>query len=143
MKFPFVKVSDSEEATGEIAKQFATVLSEGDIVLLNGNLGSGKTFFVKQLCSALGIEGVTSPTFSIVNEYYGKLKIYHFDFYRVNNFRELEDIGFEEYFDDGEAVILIEWADMFPEAFPAKNIYRIDFKKSDAEIREISIKFVI
>ena len=143
MELPFRKISDNEDITGEIAKQFASVLSEGDIVLLNGELGSGKTLFVKKICDALDIQGVTSPTFSIVNEYYGKLKIYHFDFYRINNFRELQDIGFEEYLDDVESLIFIEWSDMFPEAVPAENIYRVDFKQSSENIREISIKFII
>jgi len=143
MEFPFKKKISTEEDTKQVANLFSEVLKEGDIVLLNGNLGSGKTFFVKQICRTFGIDNVTSPTFSIVNEYYGDIKIYHFDFYRINKLVELEDIGFDEYIDDVESIIFIEWADMFPEILPDKNIYNVDFIKTKNEEREISIKFVI
>jgi len=143
MEFPFKKKISTEEDTKQVANLFSEVLKEGDIVLLNGNLGSGKTFFVKQICGTFGIDNVTSPTFSIVNEYYGDIKIYHFDFYRINKLVELEDIGFDEYIDDVESIIFIEWADMFPEILPNKNIYKVNFIKTKNEEREISIKFVI
>ena len=142
MEFPFKKKISTEEDTKQVANLFSEVLKEGDIVLLNGNLGSGKTFFVKQICRTFGIDNVTSPTFSIVNEYYGDIKIYHFDFYRINKLVELEDIGFDEYIDDVESIIFIEWADMFPEVLPHKNIYNIDFIKTENEEREILIKFI-
>lgn len=142
MEFPFQKKIKTEHDTEKAADAFSKVLKEGDIVLLNGNLGSGKTFFVKHLCRTFGIDNVTSPTFSIVNEYYGKIKIYHFDFYRINKLVELEDIGFDEYIDDAESIIFIEWADMFPEILPAKNIYRANFIKKGNEEREISIEFI-
>jgi len=142
MKFPFKKRISTEEDTKQVAKLFSKVLKEGDIVLLNGNLGTGKTFFVKHVCKEFGIGSVTSPTFSIVNEYYGGIKIYHFDFYRINKLVELEDIGFDEYIDDVESIIFIEWADMFPEVLPHKNIYNIDFIKTENEEREILIKFI-
>lgn len=143
MEFPFKKNISTEEDTKQVANLFSEVLKEGDIVLLNGNLGSGKTFFVKQICRAFGIDDVTSPTFSIVNEYYGDIKIYHFDFYRINKLVELEDIGFDEYIDDVESIIFIEWADMFPEILPTKKIYNVNFIKAENEERVISIKFVI
>jgi len=85
MLLPFAKIIRSEEETIKIAGNFARLLKPGDVVILTGNLGSGKTFFVRYAVKQFGIDSVSSPTFAIVNEYDGSMKIYHFDFYRIKN----------------------------------------------------------
>ncbi|MDH7528828.1 MAG: tRNA (adenosine(37)-N6)-threonylcarbamoyltransferase complex ATPase subunit type 1 TsaE [Ignavibacteria bacterium] len=133
-------MSNSPEETFEIAKDFSSELKPGDIVALIGNLGTGKTIFVKGICAGLNAEqNPLSPTFSIINEYNGKYKIYHFDFYRIKNIEELYDIGYEDYFND-ESICLIEWADMFPEILPKDTIeVKIEFGEIENQ-RKISIK---
>ncbi len=115
-------ISYSPEQTFEIAKSFSSELKQGDIVALIGNLGSGKTIFVKGICEGLEAkQNPLSPTFSIINEYNGKFTIYHFDFYRIRNIEELYDIGYEDYFND-ESICLIEWADLFEDLLPSDHI---------------------
>jgi len=121
-----------------LCKKFSSVLTNGNIVLLDGNLGTGKTTFVKLICSNFGITEITSPSFSIVNEYSGKYKIYHFDFYRIKKKEELFDIGFFDYLNDDEAIIFIEWADLFPDIIPEK-YYKISIKFDPKDIREVQI----
>ena len=84
MILPCTKIAEDEKHTIKIASEFASCINPGDLVALTGDLGAGKTFFVKAVCAGLGIENVTSPTFSIVNEYSGKYLVNHFDFYRIN-----------------------------------------------------------
>jgi tRNA threonylcarbamoyladenosine biosynthesis protein TsaE len=111
---------NSEEETKKLAHEYAAGLIPGDIVVLNGNLGTGKTFFIREAVKFFEVAAVSSPTFALVNEYEGKIKIYHFDFYRINRLEELYDIGFEDYLNDEEAVIFIEWGNLFPEILPHK-----------------------
>jgi tRNA threonylcarbamoyladenosine biosynthesis protein TsaE len=113
---------NSENETIELASRFSADLEPGDVVILNGNLGAGKTFFIRQALKNLGIDSVSSPTFTLVNEYVGKYKIYHFDFYRINNSSELFDIGFNDYLNDDESVIFIEWGNLIPEILPHKRM---------------------
>lgn len=103
-------------------------LKSGDIICLIGELGTGKTHLVKGIAKGLLIEdNITSPTFTIVNEYEGRLKLYHFDVYRVNDPYEIEAIGFDEYiFSDG--VSIIEWANYIEELIPEEHI-TIEIKK--------------
>lgn len=114
-------VTQSEEETIAAAERFSQALLDGDVVALRGDLGSGKTQFAKGICRGLGIrEHVTSPTFTIVNEYTGgKFPVYHFDFYRLRSLNELHEIGYEEYIND-EGVCLLEWADMIEEKLPVR-----------------------
>lgn len=114
------ETSNSEEETIELAKEFASVLKGGDVVVLNGNLGAGKTFFIREVSFCFNVSSVSSPTFALVNEYKGTIQIYHFDFYRINKVEELYDIGFEGYLDNEDAVIFIEWGNLFPEILPRK-----------------------
>ncbi len=121
-------LSHSPEETFEFAGEIADKLKDRDVIALYGELGSGKTHFVKGLCNALKInEEVSSPTFILVNEYSSKRfkKIFHFDFYRLNNEDELRDIGFEEYLNEGN-LILIEWPKL-AERFLPDNTIRIYF----------------
>ncbi len=142
MDFPFEKIITTEKETEQIARQFANALSPGDVVLLEGNLGSGKTFFVKALLKNFGISNVNSPTFAIVNEYSnGELKFYHFDFYRINKEYELYDIGIEDYISDENAITFIEWADLFPNAV-SKADYKIKIELSRDGTRKFLIEKV-
>lgn len=125
-------ISNSPEETFIIARNFSNELQEGDIVALIGNLGSGKTIFVKGICEGLNAtQNPLSPTFSIINEYTGKFKIYHFDFYRIKDIEELYDIGYEDYFND-QSICLIEWADLFESVLPAEHI-KILFEFGETE----------
>jgi tRNA threonylcarbamoyladenosine biosynthesis protein TsaE len=122
MDFPYSRKSRSEADTDNIAKEFSKHVIKGMVISLNGNLGSGKTYFVKRVLEVFDVSNVNSPTFAIVNEYYGKNNFYHIDFYRINYDNELHDIGIEDYFGDGEAVIFIEWGNMFPDILPKQRI---------------------
>ncbi|MGE5795231.1 MAG: tRNA (adenosine(37)-N6)-threonylcarbamoyltransferase complex ATPase subunit type 1 TsaE [Ignavibacteria bacterium] len=121
MEFPYSKHAASLEETIRLAKEFAGCIKGGEIIVLNGNLGTGKTFFIKSVLRNLGIHDVSSPTFTLINEYCGKFNVYHFDFYRINKPEELIDIGYYDYF-NGNAVIFIEWGDLFPAMLPRKRI---------------------
>jgi tRNA threonylcarbamoyladenosine biosynthesis protein TsaE len=112
----------SENETIALTKEFSDKIKEGDIIILNGNLGTGKTFFIKHLLKTFKVYNVNSPSFAIVNEYRGTKKIYHFDFYRINKIEELFDIGFNDYLNDKDAIIFIEWGNLFEEILPEKRI---------------------
>jgi len=102
------------EQTREVAKAFAKSLASPMIVLLNGDLGSGKTTFVKEIVGALGCDDlVTSPTFTLLNTYNAKFPIYHFDMYRLSSAEEAMNVGFEEYFDKRtlDGVCFVEWSE--------------------------------
>jgi len=138
MELPFKTFVNSEEETLSVAKEFAKILKEGDIITLNGDLGTGKTFFVKAVCKEYNFENVNSPTFAIVYEYSGDKKIYHFDFYRIKKIEELYDLGIEEYLNDEEAITFIEWADLMKEVLPNK-FYSVTIKMTEENKREIDI----
>ena len=110
--------SSSPEATREFARKLASFLIVGDVVLLQGDLGAGKTEFVKGLAEGLKVtERVTSPTFTLMNLYQGTMPVYHFDLYRLDDSEELINIGFEEFI-GGDGVAVIEWPDLFPTEMP-------------------------
>ncbi len=139
MDLPFKATLNSETETKKIAADFSEIIKKGDVICLYGDLGSGKTFFVKSVCEKFGIFDVNSPTFAIVNEYSGNIKVYHFDFYRLKNSGELMDIGFYEYLNDKDAVSFIEWSEKFPEILPQNRI-EIYLKFVDELKREIEIR---
>jgi tRNA threonylcarbamoyladenosine biosynthesis protein TsaE len=122
MSFLFSHKIYSEDETIALASKFSSELKPGDVIILNGNLGAGKTFFIKHALKNIGIDNVSSPTFAIVNEYKGKFRIYHFDFYRLNNPAELFDIGFNDYLSDDDSIILIEWGNLLPGVLPRKRL---------------------
>ena len=100
---------------------FAGRLSPGEVLVFTGNLGSGKTTLIQGICRGLGVEEtVTSPTFTLINEYRGRLPVYHFDFYRLHSAVELTDLGLEEYL-YGEGVCLVEWPELIAEWLPAQH----------------------
>jgi len=129
-------LSYSKEMTFDIGAKLARILKKGDIISLNGDLGAGKTHLVKGIAKGLGInEDITSPTFTIVNEYYGEMPLYHFDVYRISDVSELYEIGFEEYI-YGDGISVIEWGDLVDEVLPKDKI-RIFIKVIDENTREI------
>ena len=134
MDFPFSFISKSEEDTIAIAREFADSIENGMIIIFFGNLGAGKTFFIKQVLQKFNIKNANSPTFAIVNEYKGDRIFYHLDFYRINKETELFDIGIEDYFYDQESVIFIEWGNLFPKILPKKRI-EINISYNDNDLR--------
>jgi tRNA threonylcarbamoyladenosine biosynthesis protein TsaE len=112
-------ISDSPSATERAGREFARDLTAGSVVALVGALGAGKTQFVKGLAAEIGAPvAVTSPTFTLVHEYTGgRLPIYHFDFFRLEDRQSAERLGLDEYF-FGDGISVVEWADKFPDLMP-------------------------
>ena len=110
---PIIKTMNSVEDTEKLASEIAEILEKGDILLFTGEIGTGKTTFIQALAKNLGIkELVTSPTFVIhMLRDSGRIPLSHVDLYRLNNDDEVENIGFEEYYD--EAITVVEWADRY------------------------------
>lgn len=132
----------SVSETINLGKQFAKNAKEGDIYCLCGDIGAGKTHFTKGFALGLSIdEDITSPTFTIVNEYKGRLKLYHFDVYRIEEIYEMDDTGYEDmFFSNG--VCLIEWAEIIKEIIPENAVwiyFERDFNK-DCDYRKIIVK---
>ena len=123
----FELISNSENETKQIAEKFAKQLKKGDIVVLTGDLGSGITKFVEGILTYFGKqEEISSPTFTIVNEYSAYENIYHFDVYRLEDVDEFYAIGGEEYFDKG--ICLIEWGEIIEEILPERYL-KVTFKR--------------
>jgi len=133
--------TDSPEATRAVAAALGEFLLPGDLVLLVGDLGAGKTAFTQGLARGLGVDGpVTSPTFTIVQEYDGRLPLTHVDVYRLERVQDLHDLGFDELVDDGR-VTIVEWGDLIAQALPADHlVVRIDPGVADNE-RVLDLSF--
>lgn len=133
-----MKVNNLKE-TNDIATKIATYLNKGDLITLEGELGVGKTAFVKGLAKGLNIkEVITSPTFTIIKEYTGDLPLYHMDAYRLEHAEE--DIGFEEYF-DGDGVSVVEWAHFIELYLPEERL-NIEIQYIDENSRYITFESV-
>jgi tRNA threonylcarbamoyladenosine biosynthesis protein TsaE len=133
-------ISNSPAETEAIGQRFAKGVDAGSVLALEGDLGSGKTQFVKGLVAGLGSgAAVTSPTFTIVHEYPGgRFPVYHFDFFRLEDRQSVARLGLDDYFfDDGVSVI--EWADRFPEFIPAQARW-ILFEIKSENTRAITLK---
>ena len=127
-------LSKSREQTQEFAAQYAKTLKAGDVVLLDGDMGAGKTVFAKGIALGLGIEEeVTSPTYAYMNDYDGRL--FHYDCYRIETPEQAERLGLADYFDMG-GICLIEWAQNIAPLLP-KNVKRVQIKKINENEREI------
>lgn len=112
--------STSPAATRELGRRLSRCLVRGDVVLLQGDLGAGKTEFVKGMAEGFrATDLVTSPTFTLLNVYQGTLPIYHFDLYRLEDAEELDNIGFDEFV-GGDGVAVIEWAERFLSVMPTE-----------------------
>lgn len=133
-----IHTSASESETFELAKRLAESFQGQEVVFLTGELGAGKTVFAKGIASGLGLEDVNqvcSPSFTLVNIYQAKYPIYHIDLYRLRKNSEIEDLGWEDYFDRG--VIIVEWAEKLKMELEA---IRISIEVLNDETRKITIK---
>lgn len=136
MKIQQIKTASSEE-TFKLGKRLAPYLEPGNVITLEGDLGTGKTVFAKGIAEGLGVtEHVTSPTFTMIKEYNGSLPLYHMDVYRLEHSEE--DLGFAEYF-YGDGVTLVEWAQFIEDYLPAERL-NIKLKYIDEHMRLITFK---
>jgi tRNA threonylcarbamoyladenosine biosynthesis protein TsaE len=133
-------ISNNAAETEEIGRRFANNLDTGSVLALEGDLGSGKTQFTKGLVAALGSSiPVTSPTFTIIHEYPGgRLPVYHFDFFRLEDQESVARLGLDDYL-FGDGISVIEWADRFPEFIPEQARW-ILFEIKSQNARAISTK---
>jgi tRNA threonylcarbamoyladenosine biosynthesis protein TsaE len=131
--------TQSESETAAAGRELGKTLSAGDVVLLSGVLGAGKTAFVRGLTEGLGTDGsdVTSPTFTLVQEYRGgRLPLIHVDLYRLNDPREIDDLGLDELAAD--AVLAVEWAEKLPR--PPAGAIEVHIEHADGDIRILTIR---
>ncbi len=129
-------VSNSPSETSGFGKRLGKLLLPGDFVALVGELGAGKTQFVKGVATGLKISSsdlITSPTYALLNIHKGRIPLYHFDLYRLNDVEDVAELGFEEYF-SGDGASIVEWAERLGNLLPQENIV-IQFKVDDAERR--------
>ena len=134
-----VYYTNSDKETEAIGEQFGRSVKDGTVVAMYGDLGAGKTAFVRGMARGMGItERVSSPTFTIVNEYLGDRTLIHFDMYRLGSADELFDIGWEDYLARG-AVCAVEWSENVEEAFYGDEI-RLTIEKTSDTSRKITIE---
>ena len=139
MTAPEDHTTHSEAETTALARRLAAKLSAGNVVLLHGDLGAGKTAFVRGLAEGLGVppEDVSSPTFTLIQEYRGgRVALFHVDLYRLDDPREIEDLGLDEIGRDG--VLAIEWAEKLPRA-PAGAV-SVSFEHGEGDTRTIQVR---
>ena len=129
-----------ESETAEVGKILASMLKSGDIVAFYGDLGAGKTAFVKGMAAELESEDtVNSPTFSLVNQYRGRLDLFHFDMYRISSEEELYSIGFYDYLGYENAVFAIEWIENVEDYIPEAQ-FGVSIEKLGENIRRITLR---
>ena len=134
-------LTKSDKETIWFGKKLGELLSSGDLIALTGNLGSGKTWFSKGIALGLGVDEdtvITSPSFSLVNEYNGRHLIYHMDLYRLGDMPDLFSAGLEEYFYYDDGVVIMEWAERWPELLPESKI-EVSLEIIDEQKRIITI----
>lgn len=130
--------SKSTEETLRLGKRIGSVLKPNEVIALTGQLGAGKTTLIQGIAEGLGVKDyVTSPSFIIINEYQGRISLYHIDLYRLNEGIEIRDLGIEEYFTCG-GVCVIEWAERLKNLLP-KSAETIEIKIISEQEREICV----
>jgi len=132
-------ITQSDQETIAFGRRLGSCLMPGDVVALAGELGSGKTWLAKGIALGLGISPdtvVTSPSFALVNEYQGRMTLFHMDIYRLESLSEFISAGLEEYLESGEVVVL-EWADRWPQILPERNI-KVELRILDDHRREMT-----
>ncbi|MDI6762429.1 MAG: tRNA (adenosine(37)-N6)-threonylcarbamoyltransferase complex ATPase subunit type 1 TsaE [Thermodesulfobacteriota bacterium] len=132
--------SKSPSETLRFGKQIGRLLQRGDVVALMGELGAGKTQFIKGLAQGVGVGKsvyVSSPSFTLINEYNGEIPFYHIDLYRLEEEKEAEELGLEEYF-HGEGITAIEWADRIPSLLPGEFL-RVNIHYTGKQTRSIEL----
>jgi tRNA threonylcarbamoyladenosine biosynthesis protein TsaE len=134
--------SESSKATEALARVVSDYVLGGDVVLLAGDLGAGKTVFARGLAEGLGVtDPVVSPTFTLAREYHGRVRVVHADIYRLDHVRELADLGFDDADDD--TVTVVEWGDVVSGAFGVDRLeVRLDFVPGRDDARQITISAV-
>lgn len=133
-------ITESAEETSKIGEQLGRLLGKGNIVCLSGDLGAGKTAFTQGIAKGMGVKDyVTSPTYTIINEYEGGLPLYHFDVYRLNDVEEMYELGYEEYF-FGDGVVVLEWADIVRDIIPVERLWITILNTKGDNSREIIIE---
>ena len=131
--FSCTVVTHAPQETAALAERLGAAAEAGNVLCLVGDLGAGKTLFTQGFARGLGVtEEVTSPTFALMNQYCGRLPVTHFDLYRLEREEELDEIGFYEFAEPSGGVVLIEWADKFPDALPKPHI-RLEIERGDTE----------
>ena len=130
---------DSLDNIRAAAREFVKNMGEGNVYAFYGKMGAGKTTFIKAICEELGVDDViTSPTFSIVNEYRSETTgelIYHFDFYRIKKLEEVYDVGYEDYFYSG-ALCFLEWPELIEELLPGSAV-KVTITQNDDDSRTV------
>ncbi|CEN97361.1 MAG: tRNA (adenosine(37)-N6)-threonylcarbamoyltransferase complex ATPase subunit type 1 TsaE [Paeniclostridium sp.] len=126
---------ENEEQTKDIGYKLGKMVTPKSVICLIGDLGAGKTTMTQSLAKALEVDDyITSPTFTIVNEYEGRIPLYHFDVYRIGSSDEMYDIGFDEYI-DGDGVCIIEWANLIEDILPNEYLYiEMNYKETGREM---------
>lgn len=133
-------ITSSANETMEFAKNFAKTIKAPKIIVLSGDLGAGKTTFTKGFAEGLGVsEIITSPTFTLLNEYTGNERMYHFDMYRLSSKEEAYELGFEDYFKKNDGIVLVEWAENVEGLF-SPPYTKITIEKISDNEREIKIE---
>ncbi|MFQ5586897.1 MAG: tRNA (adenosine(37)-N6)-threonylcarbamoyltransferase complex ATPase subunit type 1 TsaE [Thermodesulfobacteriota bacterium] len=133
--------TSSPEETGALAGRIAPTLNRGEVLILSGELGTGKTTFVKGLADGLGLTGlVRSPTFTVVNIYRGPLTLYHIDLYRIESGGELDDIGIDTYLFCGDGITVVEWGEKVEEALTDRYL-SVRFFHDNGDRRRIEIEW--
>jgi len=137
-KRSLVKITKSEEETREIGRAIGKDLLPGDIICLTGELGSGKTTITQGIAQGVGVRSfVSSASFKLINEYEGRIPVYHFDLFRLDKLSEVEELGYREYFYN-QGVTIIEWAEKIKPLWPEERI-EIELKIVSENAREIRI----
>ena len=127
------------EETEEFGKKLGNLLQSGDLLSLTGDLGAGKTTLTKSIGIGLGVEDyITSPTFTLINEYEGRVKVYHFDVYRLEDEEDLLDLGYEDYF-YSNGVTIVEWGDKVENILPSDRINLEIEKGEDQDERMVTL----
>ena len=129
-------ITNSESETLEVAYNLASKIDQNRVICLNGEMGAGKTVFVKGFCKFFGIDEISSPTFTLVNEYEGSKPVFHFDVYRLLDEDEFFAIGGDEYFEKG--ICIIEWSDVIKDVIPEDAI-DVRIEKIDDDTRRIIV----
>ncbi len=134
-------ISQDPEDTRALGKLLGQLLDDGDVILLSGPLGAGKTTLVKGIAQALGIrpEEVVSPTFTLIAEYHGRITLYHVDLYRLERPEEVLDLGLTDYLYSPSGAVAIEWADRLPEGL-VDDALKLTFNYAGDDCRSIAVE---
>ena len=138
MKRKFISKNPGE--TKKIGREISKLIKKNSVVLLTGALGAGKTVLVKGICEGLKVTGfVNSPSFKLINEYHGKIPVYHIDLYRLNSEADIDGLGLDDYLFGG-GVTLIEWAEKLAGCSPAESGFRVNIKSGKDGTRLIELE---